>query len=54
MTRGVGHTPSTPHRIWRAFGMQPHRNETFKLSRDPLSVDKLRDIVGLYLAPPDR
>jgi hypothetical protein len=41
-------------RIWRAFGLQPHRSETFKLSRDPLFVDKVRDIVGLYLAPPDR
>ena len=41
-------------RMWRAFGLQPHRSETFKLSRDPLFVDKVRDIVGLYLAPPDR
>jgi transposase len=39
-------------RIWRAFGLQPHRQETFKLSRDPLFVDKVRDIVGLYLNPP--
>lgn len=39
-------------RIWRAFGLQPHRQETFKLSTDPLFVDKVRDIVGLYLAPP--
>ena len=41
-------------RIWRAFGLQPHRSETFKLSRDPLFIEKVRDIVGLYLAPPDR
>jgi hypothetical protein len=41
-------------RIWRAFGLQPHRVETFKLSTDPLFVDKVRDIVGLYLNPPDR
>src|SRR5678816_815350 len=41
-------------RIWRAFGLQPHRSETFKLSRDPLFIDKVRDVVGLYLAPPDR
>jgi transposase len=41
-------------RIWRAFGLQPHRSDTFKLSRDPLFVDKVRDIVGLYLNPPDR
>ena len=40
--------------IWRAFGLQPHRSETFNLSRDPLFVDKVRDVVGLYLAPPDR
>jgi transposase len=41
-------------RIWRAFGLQPHRVETWKLSRDPLFVDKVRDVVGLYLAPPER
>ena len=45
---------ATVGRIWRAFGLQPHRSETFKLSRDPLFIDKVRDIVGLYLAPPDR
>jgi hypothetical protein len=45
--------PSTIHRIWRAFGLQPHRSETFKLSGDPLFVEKVRDIVGLYLTPPD-
>jgi transposase len=45
---------STVGRIWRAFGLQPHRSETFKLSRDPLFVEKVRDIVGLYLDPPDR
>jgi hypothetical protein len=38
----------------QAFGLQPHRTETFKLSKDPLFVDKVRDIVGLYLNPPDR
>lgn len=41
-------------RIWRAFGLQPHRQETFKLSTDPLFVDKVRDVVGLYLNPPER
>ena len=41
-------------RIWGAFGLQPHRSETFKLSSDPHFVDKVRDIVGLYLSPPDR
>lgn len=45
---------STIGRIWRAFGLQPHRSETFKLSRDPLFVEKVRDVVGLYLDPPDR
>src|SRR6266478_2697270 len=54
MAREIGHAPSTVHRIWRAFGLQPHRVETFKLSSDPLFVEKVRDIVGLYLAPPER
>jgi hypothetical protein len=40
--------------IWRAFGLQPHRAETFKLSTDPLFVEKVRDICGLYLNPPDQ
>ena len=40
-------------RIWRAFGLQPHRVESFKLSADPFFVEKVRDIVGLYLNPPD-
>ena len=53
MARASGHAPSTIHRIWRAFGLQPHRSETFKLSSDPFFVEKVRDIVGLYLAPPD-
>jgi hypothetical protein len=39
-------------RIWHAFGLQPHREETFKLSTDPLFIDKVRDIVGLYPDPP--
>ena len=47
---GFSHT--TIHRIWTAFGLQPHRSETFKLSTDPLFVEKVRDIVGLYLSPP--
>jgi transposase len=45
---------STVSRAWRAFGLQPHRAETFKLSTDPLFIDKVRDIVGLYLNPPTR
>jgi hypothetical protein len=40
--------------VWRAFGLQPHRQETFKRSSDPAFVDKVRDVVGLYLRPPDR
>jgi transposase len=40
------------HRIWRAFGLQPRRTEDFKISPDPLLTDKIRDVVGLYLAPP--
>jgi transposase len=54
MARAVGYAPSTIHRIWQAFGLQPHRSETFKLSSDPFFVEKVRDIVGLYLAPPER
>ncbi len=54
VVKEIGHAPSTVHRIWRAFGLQPHRVETFKLSTDPLFVEKVRDIVGLYLSPPER
>src|ERR1700733_4592039 len=54
LARAVGLAPSTIHRIWKAFSLQPHRAETFKLSTDPLFVEKVRDIVGLYLSPPDR
>ncbi len=54
MAEAVGHAPSTIHRIWKAFGLQPHRVETFKLSTDPLFVEKVRDIIGLYMAPPQR
>lgn len=41
-------------RVWKAFALQPHRSDTFKLSKDPLFIEKVRDIVGLYLNPPDR
>ena len=54
MARRVGMSQSAIARIWHAFALQPHRVETFKLSKDPLFIDKVRDIVGLYLAPPDR
>jgi transposase len=52
MARASGLSVSSVQRIWRAFGLQPHRAETFKLSTDPLFVDKVRDVVGLYVAPP--
>jgi putative transposase len=45
---------STVHRVWRAFNLQPHRQKHFKLSTDPFFVEKVRDIVGLYLNPPDK
>ncbi len=48
----TGLSPSTVSRIWRTFGLRPHRSETFQLSNDPLLVDQVRDIVGLYLNPP--
>ena len=54
MAKAVSHAPSTIHRIWRAFCLQPHRTETFKLSTDPRFVEKVRDIIGLYMAPPER
>lgn len=54
MARACGLSQSTVSRVWRAFGLQPHRAESFKLSTDPLFIEKVRDIVGLYLNPPDR
>jgi len=54
MAAEVGLTQTAVSRIWRAFGLQPHRQNTFKLSRDPFFVDKVHDIVGLYLNPPER
>jgi len=51
MAARCGLSQTTVSRIWRAFGLQPHRTETFKLSPDPLFVEKVRDIVGLYLDP---
>jgi transposase len=52
MARNVGLSPDTIGRIWRAFGLQPHLSETFRLSPDPQFIDKVRDIVGLYMSPP--
>ena len=54
MAKQCGMSQSAVSRIWRAFALQPHRAETFKLSQDPLFIEKVRDIVGLYLDPPDR
>ena len=54
MAAEVGLNQTAVARIWRAFGLQPHRTETWKLSKDPLFVDKVRDVVGLYLNPPER
>jgi transposase len=52
LARQVGISPTSVHRIWRAFGLQPWRTEDFKISPDPLLTGKIRDVVGLYLAPP--
>ena len=52
LARRVGISRTSVHRIWRAFGLQPWRTEAFKISPDPLLLDKIRDVVGLYLAPP--
>ena len=54
MAARAGISAASVGRIWRAFGLQPHRAETFKLSADPLFIDKVRDVVGLYLDPPER
>ncbi len=54
MAQRSGLSHNTVSRIWRAFGLQPHRTETFKLSSDPFFIEKVRDVVGLYLNPPDR
>jgi transposase len=54
MAAELGLTQSAVSRIWRAFGLQPHRQDKWKLSKDPQFVDKVKDVVGLYLAPPER
>jgi transposase len=54
MAKASGLSQSSISRIWRTFGLQPHRVDTFKLSKDPLFIEKVRDIVGLYLNPPER
>ena len=52
LAKRAGISATSVHRIWRAFGLQPWRTEDFKISPDPLLIDKVRDVVGLYLAPP--
>lgn len=54
LAAACGLSRSSVHRVWRAFALAPHRSENFKLSTDPLFIDKVRDIVGLYLNPPDK
>jgi transposase len=54
MAEATGLSDTTVLRIWHAFGLQPHRSDTFKLSNDPQLIEKVRDIVGLYLNPPTR
>ena len=54
MAQATGIGATSVHRIWRAFALQPHRTKSFKLSTDPLFVEKVRDIVGLYLRPPTK
>ena len=54
LARATGLSQAAAVRIWRAFALKPHRAETFRLSTDPLSVEKVRDVVGLHLSPPER
>ncbi|MBU3055787.1 IS630 family transposase, partial [Pseudomonas indica] len=54
MAQATGVSPASVMRIWHAFGLKPHLEKTFKLSTDPAFVDKVHDIVGLYLNPPDK
>jgi len=53
MAQATGISKSTVQRVWSAFGLKPHRQQSFKLSTDPLFVEKLRDVAGLYLNPPE-
>ena len=54
MAKAQGVSSTMVHRIWRAHRLQPHRSDHFKLSRDPNFARKVRDVVGLYLNPPDK
>ena len=53
MAKAVGLSHDSIRRIWQSFGLKPHRTEGFQLSKDPLLIDKVRDVVGLYMSPPD-
>ena len=53
MARQMGVSHDTVSRVWRAFGLKPHRADTFQISTDPYYVDKVRDVVGLYISPPE-
>jgi transposase len=53
MARSAGMSQSTVSRVWRAFGLKPHIVQTWKLSTDPMFIDKVRDVAGLYMSPPD-
>lgn len=54
MALETGISKSTVHRFFQLFGLKPHRQESFKLSTDPFFIEKVRDVVGLYLSPPDK
>jgi len=54
MSQATGISPASVMRIWHAFGLKPRLEKTFKLSTDPLFLDKVHNIVGLYLSPPDK
>jgi transposase len=54
MAEAVGLSQTAISRVWRAFGLKPHLSETFKLSTDPFFVEKVRDVVGLYMSPPEK
>nr|GID87078.1 hypothetical protein Ade03nite_60020 [Actinoplanes derwentensis] len=54
MASHTGLSQTAASRIWRAFGLQPHRQNTWRLPKDPQFIDKVRDVVGLYLNPPER
>ena len=54
MAEHLGLSQSMVLRVWRAFGLAPHKQDSWKLAKDPLFVEKVRDVVGLYLDPPER